>query len=104
MDPFYTDLRGDRPPGLSPEACRAALAANSGFFKGYSTGQLEIASRELPPESLKVLHLRYVENRSMRDIATILGKSSAMVRNHHNRGLFLLRKKAGLTLEAGGIG
>jgi len=52
------------------------------------------AVRHLPAQTYKVLMLHYGQQKSIKDIAVITGKSVSTVRNHHNRGIFLLRKYA----------
>lgn len=47
--------------------------------------------QKLPPETLQVLELYYLEQKTLKEIAVIMNKSMTVVRNHRNRGLFLLK-------------
>jgi len=44
----------------------------------------------LRPEMATVLQLHYLEGKTFRQIAGIIGKSLSTVRNHLNRGIFLI--------------
>jgi len=44
----------------------------------------------LKPETATVLRLHYVEGKPLKDIGRMIGKSNSTVRNHHNRGIFLV--------------
>jgi len=46
----------------------------------------------LKPDSARVLKWHYIEGYSLHEIATLIGKSISTVRNHHNRGIFLLHQ------------
>ncbi len=58
------------------------------------TGQMLLLiklTEKLPAETLRVLELHYLQQKSMKEICAILNKSMTVVRNHRNRGLFLLK-------------
>jgi DNA-directed RNA polymerase specialized sigma24 family protein len=44
----------------------------------------------LKPETATVLRLHYAESKSLKEIGSLIGKSNSTVRNHHNRGIFLV--------------
>ncbi len=46
----------------------------------------------LPSETAKVLRLHYDSKLSLKEICMVMNKSISTVRNHHNRGIFLLKK------------
>lgn len=48
-------------------------------------------TQKLPPDTLRVLELHYLQQKSLKEICAILNKSMTVVRNHRNRGLFLLK-------------
>jgi len=44
----------------------------------------------LKPQTAAVLRLHYIEGKPIKEIGSIIGKSNSTVRNHHNRGIFLV--------------
>jgi RNA polymerase sigma factor (sigma-70 family) len=46
----------------------------------------------LPPDTARVIQLYYYRKLSLKEICVIMDKSISTVRNHHNRGIFLLKK------------
>jgi DNA-directed RNA polymerase specialized sigma24 family protein len=44
----------------------------------------------LKPEIATVLRLHYVENKPLKEVGVLIGKSMSTVRNHLNRGIFLI--------------
>lgn len=48
--------------------------------------------QKLPPDTLRVLELHYLDQKSLKEICAILDKSMTVVRNHRNRGIFLLKE------------
>ena len=59
--------------------------SRSGQVKGLITGTI-------PLETEMVLHLHYRYEKTLKDVALIIGKSISIVYNHHNRGLYMLEK------------
>jgi DNA-directed RNA polymerase specialized sigma24 family protein len=55
--------------------------------KGYLDG-----INLLPEETARGILLYYQDKKSIQEISLLTGRSQSIVRNHHNRGLFLLRK------------
>ena len=53
---------------------------------------LEQGLNSLHPVTAHVLRLHYQQGHSLKDIASIIGKSMPIVRNHHNRGIFKLNQ------------
>jgi DNA-directed RNA polymerase specialized sigma24 family protein len=51
---------------------------------------LRYALTMLKPETATVLRLHYAEGKPLKEIGSIIGKSNSTVRNHHNRGIFLV--------------
>lgn len=51
---------------------------------------LNEAIESLKPETAEVIRLYYFEHKSMLDICLIIDKSISIVRNHYNRGMFLI--------------
>lgn len=49
-------------------------------------------TQKLPPDTLRVMELHYLQQKPLKEVCTILNKSMTVVRNHRNRGLFLLKK------------
>ncbi len=46
----------------------------------------------LPKDTVRVLELHYLNQVPLKDICGIIGKSISTVRNHHDRGIFLIQK------------
>jgi DNA-directed RNA polymerase specialized sigma24 family protein len=44
----------------------------------------------LKPQTATVLRLHYAEGKTLNEIGNLIGKSNSTVRNHHNRGIFLV--------------
>lgn len=47
---------------------------------------------KLPAETLKVLELHYMQQKPLKEVCEIMGKSMTTIRNHRDRGLMLLRQ------------
>ena len=62
--------------------------------------ELWAAVRSLPPRQAQVLALAFVEDRSVRDIAQILGCGEETVRTHLRRGRLAVAGKLGLSRHA----
>lgn len=48
--------------------------------------------QKLPPDTIRVLELYYLQHKTLKEICIILGKSMTVIRNHRNRGLYLLKQ------------
>jgi DNA-directed RNA polymerase specialized sigma24 family protein len=46
----------------------------------------------LPPDTAKVIRLYYHGKLPIKEICVVMNKSISTIRNHHNRGIFLLKK------------
>jgi RNA polymerase sigma factor (sigma-70 family) len=58
----------------------------------YTAAQIQEALERMPPDTSRVLQLHYVMKYPLKDIAKIINRSMAVVRNHHNRGIVKLFK------------
>ena len=54
--------------------------------------QMKKAISTLPASTEMVIRLRYEQGKSLDEICILLNKSISIIRNHHNRGLFLVQK------------
>lgn len=55
--------------------------------------RFSLALSSLSESISTVLRMYYSENRSVAEIANDIGKSISVVRNHRNKGIFLLEKE-----------
>ncbi len=55
-----------------------------------SSEKIEEALNSLPTDTTKVLRLHYQQLHTLKEIAPIIQRSISIVRNHHNRGIYLL--------------
>ena len=79
--------RGAAPTGTSPSRA-TELAADQRV-------DLVRALRQLPRRQREVVLLRYIGDRSERDVAAVLGISAGSVKQHASRGLAALRTSLG---------
>ena len=56
----------------------------------YSALELGIALGKLKPDAEKIINLHYRENLSLVQISAKMKLSITVIRNHHNRGIYLL--------------
>jgi DNA-directed RNA polymerase specialized sigma24 family protein len=56
----------------------------------YCTVEIKKAFDTLKPDAQKILHLRYKESHTFQQISIIMKLSMTVIRNHHNRGIYLL--------------
>jgi DNA-directed RNA polymerase specialized sigma24 family protein len=66
-------------------------------FKKQSENEIDflLSSIEiLPQDTVKVLRLYYHGKLSLKEICVVMNKSITTIRNHHKRGIFLLKRHA----------
>ncbi len=56
----------------------------------YSNEEMDKALATLKSDTSKVLQLHYLHKYSLKEIAKLLNRSIAVIRNHHNRGIYKL--------------
>ena len=56
------------------------------------TAIFEEGLNSLQPVTAQVLKLHYKDGHTFKEITSIINKSMAIVRNHHNRGIFKLNQ------------
>lgn len=56
----------------------------------YNPEILDQALRTLKPDTEKVLRLHYQQHHPLKDISAMVKLSITVIRNHHNRGIYLL--------------
>ncbi len=94
------DLPADSEAALTERLASSAQSAGARLVEDELRGRVQAAIEELPPRDREVLVLRYLEQLSTVEIASVLGIGEAAVKTRHRRALERLRKQ--LDVEAGG--
>lgn len=58
----------------------------------YSARKIEEALATMKPDTANVLRLHYHKGMTLKEIAAHIDRSMTVVRNHHNRGIYLLHR------------
>ena len=94
------DLPEDSEAALTERLATRTQSAGARLVQDELRGRVQAAIEELPPRDREVLVLRYLEQLSTVEIASVLGIGEAAVKTRHRRALERLRKQ--LDVEAGG--
>jgi RNA polymerase sigma-70 factor (ECF subfamily) len=94
------DLPEDSEAALTERLATSTQSAGAQIVQDELRGRVQAAIEELPPRDREVLVLRYLEQLSSVEIASVLGIGEAAVKTRHRRALERLRKQ--LDVEAGG--
>jgi RNA polymerase sigma-70 factor (ECF subfamily) len=94
------DLPADSEAALTERLASSAQSAGARLEEDELRGRVQAAIEELPPRDREVLVLRYLEQLSTLEIASVLGIGEAAVKTRHRRALERLRKQ--LDVEHGG--
>lgn len=58
----------------------------------HSAKQIEAALATMKPDTAHVLRLHYYQGLTLKEIGVQINRSMTVVRNHHNRGIYLLHR------------
>lgn len=63
----------------------------------YPAKKIEEALATMKPDTANVLRLHYHQGMTLKEIGAHINRSMTVVRNHHNRGIYLLHKYLSMT-------
>jgi RNA polymerase sigma-70 factor (ECF subfamily) len=92
----------DRAPGQGREPAAVDLepASEPERLDAEARARLYAAVAELLPDQRRVIELRFAEERSIKEIATALGRTEGAVKQLQLRALAALRKRIGEEADA----